>query len=395
MKEEAARTVEVFYSYAQEDEPLRQELEKHLTFLSEWEHFTHWHKGLIPGGNPIDDEIAAHLNTAHIILLLVSSDFLASKFCYVHEVKEAFKRHDTGGVCVIPVILRPVLWKMIPPLKELQPLPRNGRPITTWTDRDEAFADVAEGILEVVLRIRGQWTDEQQTNNHYKVLYYNTILDISIQTIHDDPEDASAYHDRGKALYHLGEYEEALAAYKRSLQLDPGNIDTYLGIGAVLCRLERYEEALQIYEQARGHDPDDTSIIGIYREKGALLYKRGDYEEALVCYEQICLRNPDDSSAPYSKGVVLNKLALYEEALVAFNLAIHLNPNNASAYYSKGNMLIKLKRYKEALVAYEQALQLNPDDIDVYCGIGNLHSFLAHQAFEKVQQLRSRQANDI
>lgn len=88
-------------------------------------------------------------HTAHVILLLVSPHFMASRYCYGTEMKQAIKRHHGGKACVIPIILRPVIWEDAP-FSKLQVLPTNGIPVTRWQDRDEALWDVAKGIREVV-----------------------------------------------------------------------------------------------------------------------------------------------------------------------------------------------------------------------------------------------------
>ena len=66
----------------------------------------------------------------------------------------SLERHRKGEACVIPIILRHSTWKKTP-LHELQALPTGGKPITSWSDQDEAFLNVAEGIQEVVDRLTG------------------------------------------------------------------------------------------------------------------------------------------------------------------------------------------------------------------------------------------------
>jgi len=64
--------------------------------------------------NPFQDTsskatlIDKHLNTAQIILLIVSPDFIVSDYCYGIELQKALQRHERGEACVIPTILRPV-----------------------------------------------------------------------------------------------------------------------------------------------------------------------------------------------------------------------------------------------------------------------------------------------
>src|SRR5438105_9554371 len=103
-------TVEVFICYAHKDESLMRELVSHLEPLEQQGLITIWYDRMIPGGADWKQEIDKHLNAARIILLLVSANFMASKYSQV-EVKRAMERHDAGEAQVIPVILKYVSWK--------------------------------------------------------------------------------------------------------------------------------------------------------------------------------------------------------------------------------------------------------------------------------------------
>ena len=78
--------------------------------------------------------IDEHLNSAAVILLLVSADFLASDYCYDVEMKRALEWHDAGDGRVVPVILRPVDWRGAP-FAKLQALPKDGKPVTSWPNQ--------------------------------------------------------------------------------------------------------------------------------------------------------------------------------------------------------------------------------------------------------------------
>ena len=90
-----------------------------------------------------------NLDSADIILLLVSSDFLKSDYCYDIELTRALERHKASSVCVIPIIIRPVDWKD-EPFAKLQALPADAIPVTKWTNRDEAFQSIAQGIRRII-----------------------------------------------------------------------------------------------------------------------------------------------------------------------------------------------------------------------------------------------------
>ncbi len=143
---------EIFFSYAHADEKLRKQLEKQLSLLQLQGLITGWHDRMVRAGTEWEDEIDSHLNTATIILLLISPDFMASGYCYGIEMKRAMERHQAGEAHVIPVILRPVFWKRAP-FGKLQALPKNAKPVTLWQNRDEAFFDVAEGIRNAVEKL--------------------------------------------------------------------------------------------------------------------------------------------------------------------------------------------------------------------------------------------------
>jgi tetratricopeptide (TPR) repeat protein len=128
---------------------MRDELETHLAMLKNEGVIRGWHDRQIPPGREWDEKIDEHLNSADIILLLASPDFLASKYCYGIEVTRAMERHEAGDAHVIPVILRPCEWQRAP-FSKIQALPTGTIPITRWPDRDEAFLNITEGIRRTV-----------------------------------------------------------------------------------------------------------------------------------------------------------------------------------------------------------------------------------------------------
>ncbi|HSU60523.1 MAG TPA: toll/interleukin-1 receptor domain-containing protein [Bryobacteraceae bacterium] len=141
--------LELFYSYSHKDEELRNELEHHLQVLQRSGLIHSWHDRRISPGAEWAAGIDSHIRSAQIILLLISADFLASDYCYGEELRIALEQHDRQRAVVIPVILRPVDWAGAP-FARLQALPRDGKAITLWRNRDQAFASVARGIRDVV-----------------------------------------------------------------------------------------------------------------------------------------------------------------------------------------------------------------------------------------------------
>lgn len=142
----------VFFSYSHADEDLRDQLEKQLSTLKRQRVIETWHDRRIGAGNEIDRAISERIETDDVILLLVSPDFIASDYCYDREMRRAMERHEAGDAIVIPVILRPCDWHGTP-FGKLLAVPTDGKPVTQWPDRDQAFLEVANAVREAAARI--------------------------------------------------------------------------------------------------------------------------------------------------------------------------------------------------------------------------------------------------
>jgi hypothetical protein len=143
----------LFCSYSHKDENLRDQLAIHLKLLQRKGLIASWHDRLIRAGQEWNEQISENLEQADLILLLVSAYFIASDYCYNVEMIRALERHEEGTARVIPVIVRDVDWSDAP-FSNLQYLPKNGKAVRRWLDRDAAWRNVAEGIKAVVMEIR-------------------------------------------------------------------------------------------------------------------------------------------------------------------------------------------------------------------------------------------------
>jgi len=125
------------------------EIEKQLSILRRQGAIKEWHDRMIQPGEEWSGQIDTNLEACNLILLLVSADFLASDYCYDVEMKRALERHEAGEARVIPVIIRSCDWHPAP-FGKLQALPKDGKPVASWNDPDEAFTDIAKGVRRAV-----------------------------------------------------------------------------------------------------------------------------------------------------------------------------------------------------------------------------------------------------
>lgn len=139
----------LFFSYCHADEVLRDRLEVHLAPMKHQGLIETWHDRGITAGSNVDRTIKQNLESADVILLLVSADFIASWYCYSIEMTRALERHAEGSAIVIPVILEPCDWHPAP-FGKLMATPKDGKAVTTWPNQAEAWTDVVRQIRKAV-----------------------------------------------------------------------------------------------------------------------------------------------------------------------------------------------------------------------------------------------------
>jgi CheY-like chemotaxis protein len=157
MPDPAIPPVSLFYSYAHEDEALRDELRGHLKILERRGLLSSWYDREITPGEDWHAKIDEQLQMADLVLLLVSKDFIESDYIFGTELTVAMQRHQAGFATVVPIIVRAIDIdpedREALPFLSLQGLPTDLRPVTSWPNRDEAWTNVAKGLRATVKMI--------------------------------------------------------------------------------------------------------------------------------------------------------------------------------------------------------------------------------------------------
>jgi hypothetical protein len=149
MSEKVNKGWRVFYSYSHKDVELRDSLATYLAPLVQQKKIAEWYDRKIEPGADWETEIKTELESADLILLLVSAEFLASEYCFGVEVETALARLKRGEVKVVPVLLKQCLWRESR-FSELQIIPRDAKPIASSVSIEEALTNVANEISKLV-----------------------------------------------------------------------------------------------------------------------------------------------------------------------------------------------------------------------------------------------------
>lgn len=139
----------LFFSYCHANEALRNRLEIHLALLKHQGLIETWHDRRILAGDNIDEAIDTNLESADVILLLVSADFIASRYCYSIEMNRALERHHQRTARVIPIIVDHCDWHSAP-FGKLNAVPNDGKAITSWPNPEQALAEIAREVRKVI-----------------------------------------------------------------------------------------------------------------------------------------------------------------------------------------------------------------------------------------------------
>jgi hypothetical protein len=149
----------VFFSYAHEDSQIRSSLEKYLVHLKRSQKIATWSDIELTPGESWDEEIRDKLRKADIVVVLLSIDFLNSKYVWETEIAIVQERHRQSKVHLIPVVVRP-LPDGANPFPEVQGLPEGFVPTELWGNREEAYVSVSNGIKRAVEKVLASRTKE-------------------------------------------------------------------------------------------------------------------------------------------------------------------------------------------------------------------------------------------
>lgn len=138
-----------FISYSHKDRAVLDRLHTHLAPLRYEGLIEAWFDRQILAGGKIDAEVDRELESCDLFLMLVSPDFLASDYCVNREMKRALERHREGKAHVVPIIVEHCDW-LSSPLHELKALPRDGKPISEWTNQNRAYLDIVKELRRIL-----------------------------------------------------------------------------------------------------------------------------------------------------------------------------------------------------------------------------------------------------
>jgi CHAT domain-containing protein/Flp pilus assembly protein TadD len=200
----------------------------------------------------------------------------------------------------------------------------------------------------------------------------------------------------GKTLAARRRWTEAIAAYRRAIQLDPNLAVAHNNLGTALAQQGRLQEAEDAYRRAIQLD---ANLASAYNNLGEVLAESGRPQEAEQVRNQASTLLSNTSFANVisylNLGIALENQGKHEEAIAAYELAIEVNPTLGTAYNNLGNSLRSLERFEDAAEAYRRAIELTPTLVVAYNNLGFVLNQLnrvdeAREVYDRVNQIDPR-----
>ncbi len=213
------------------------------------------------------------------------------------------------------------------------------------TIRENSNSWLAHNNLGVVLANAGRADDA--------IAHYRRALEIN-------PNYPKAHCNLANALAAVGRMDEAIAHYQTALRLDADYLTAEVNLGNALVQSGRMDDAITHYRRAEEIAPRDDRI---HTNLGNALWRTGRRDEAISHYRKAVELAPDRAESRCNLGKALVETEQTDEAITQYRRAVEINPRQIDALRGLGDIMLRAGRAAEAITHYLKALEVAPNEI--------------------------------
>jgi tetratricopeptide (TPR) repeat protein len=263
----------------------------------------------------------------------------------------------------------------------------------------QASANLKEAyeLFATLLRRAGREDDaEDASRRAAAVRYPAAMVDPIRDTIAEYGVSGEWHATRARALQYEGKLAEAIAAYRKAVEIRPSALHHY-NLGAALALAQRHEDAIEAYDRAIELRPD---YVEVHFNRGVALGLLGRFDEAVKSYERALDIDPNLSDARLNLAATLNAMGRTDEAVIQLTLAAEHMPDSVPAHFNLGMAFRQKGELDKAIDAFTHALDVDPNHIDSLNNLGIVRAQLgqsdeAIELFEKVIALNPARTDAI
>jgi len=218
---------------------------------------------------------------------------------------------------------------------------------------------------------------------------YNQAIEAYKKAIEINPKKNEFYYNIGIAYGNKGEYDQAIEAYKKAIEINPKMDEAYNNMGNAYYNKGEYDQAIEAYKKAIEINPKKDEA---YYNLGIAYGNKGEYDQEIEAYKKAIEINPKKDEAYYNLGIAYGNKGEYDQEIEAYKKAIEINPKRDKAYYNLGIAYSNKGEYDQAIEAYKKAIEINPKKNQAYYNMGIAYSNKgeydqAIEAFQKALQI--------
>jgi protein O-mannosyl-transferase len=213
------------------------------------------------------------------------------------------------------------------------------------------------------------WTQALKCNPDNRFAHYNLGIILLSKDKTDEaiahfrraveiyPGATEAWNNLGQALFKKGEKKEAIAQFRRALEVDSNHDLARCNLATALAEVGQLDEAADQYRQVLQREPD---LVMAHNALAVTLDRLGHTEEAIAEYRRVLKSEPADIEVLNHLGLALAKAGKLDEASETYREAIRIEPRYADAYFNLGAALSQKGEIRQAIDCWQQCLAIQP-----------------------------------
>ena len=197
----------------------------------------------------------------------------------------------------------------------------------------------------------------RQGEEYLRNRQYNEAMEALRRAIEIQPNLVSAHVQLGLTLLAIGRVDQAMVEVKRAIELEPNDAHAYVALGKVQASMRRYSEAIDAFKQATSLD---SNYFAAYANLGVAYGVTERYPESAEAYQQALRIDPNNADALNGLGIAQFRLGQHEEGIQSLKRAVRINPRFVNAYLNLARWYESLGRYAESADAFTEAIRIVP-----------------------------------
>jgi len=209
---------------------------------------------------------------------------------------------------------------------------------------------------------------------------------------------ASVYHKSALKARDQKRHAEAIAAFRKSLELQPGNAQAQYGIGLCYSDRRETEKARRAFEKVISLDAE---YVQAFKALGDIHRRSREYRQAAEMYTRAIAAEPGFMDGHAGLARVQMETDDVEGAVATLERALEIDPEYAYTHLLLGTALNQQQQYHEAVAPLRRAIDLDADNAEThfrlaqaYYGKGDFRAAVgaAQQAVRRQRNYHAAQA---